>query len=77
MKLHELSASYAASAAQLQERISQLRSQLLTQNNQMERLRLRQRIAVLYSIRQEMLELASLTKHYYERGYRRNEKYTL
>ena len=77
MKLHELSASYTASADQIQERISQLRHQLLTQNNHMERLRLRQRIAALYSIRQEMLELASLTKHYYERGYHRSEKYTL
>ena len=38
---------------------------------------IKRRIAELTPILTEMNELAELTAHYYERGYYRNEKYTL
>ena len=38
---------------------------------------LRRRINELTPMLTEMNELAELTEHYYDRGYYRNEKYTL
>ena len=39
--------------------------------------KLQRRIAVLTPMLTQMNELAELTARYYERGYHRNEKYTL
>ena len=38
---------------------------------------IRRRIVALTPLLTEMNELADLTAHYYDRGYWRNEKYTL
>ena len=42
-----------------------------------ERERLKRRILELQQLQRQSRELAELTRHYYERGYYRNEKYTL
>ncbi len=78
MKLREISADYKHSAALLHGRIEELRRRLEKDDlSETERLSLRRRIAGLYAMRHDMLELAALTEHYYERGFHRNEDYSL
>ena len=77
MTLVELSVEYRTSAAALQARIGQL-EQLGQQEADMgEQLLLADRIRILRGILRETRELAVLCERYYERGYRRNAKYTL
>ena len=45
--------------------------------NEDQRLMLNERIHMLSTMLREARELAVLTERYYERGYRRNAKYTL
>ena len=77
MTLLELSQQYAIQADTLQLRILEL--QLLWSRTRNERLRsaLAERIRVLTAMRREARELSMLCEHYYERGYRRNERYTI
>lgn len=77
MTLLELSKDYRAHAQALQERILEL--QLLWAQCRNDRLRsaLAERIRLLTVMRREARELAVLCERYYERGYRRNERYTL
>ena len=77
MTLAELSAGYEASAQLLRDRLSLLRKALQKTDDPEEKWHLQRRIAELTPILTQMNELASLTAHYYERGYWRNEKYTL
>lgn len=77
MTLLELSADYRAAAEPLRRRLKLLR-QLVSQCEDPEELwHLKRRIAELTPMLTQMNELADLTQHYYERGYYRNEKYTL
>ncbi len=77
MTLQELSREYEAAARPLRLRLRQLRQALQQTEDPEERWRLQRRIGELTPILTQMNELAELTAHYYERGYRRNEKYTL
>lgn len=77
MTIRELSAQYRASAALLKERIAQLRRALPECAGEEETLRMEARIRMLTAMMREASELASLTEHYYERGYYRSERYTL
>ena len=77
MTLTELSESYKESAALLRSRLSQLRLLLKQTRDPEERWQLQRRMAQLTPMLTEMNELAELTARYYERGYWRNEKYTL
>ena len=77
MTLAELSTLYEASAVLLRERLKLLRSQLRESTDPEEQWHLRRRIAELTPILTQTNELAELTAHYYERGYWRNEKYTV
>lgn len=77
MKLSELSAGYEYSASLLRARLRQLRRELAAAKDPEERWHLKRRIAELSPMLTQMNELAELTARYYERGYRRNEKYTL
>lgn len=77
MTMRELSGQYWSSAAQLKERISQLRRTLPELTGEGERLRTEARIRMLTAMWREARELGALTEHYYERGYYRNERYTL
>ncbi len=77
MTLLELSADYRAAAVPLQKRLKQLRQLVAACDDAEELWHLKRRIAELTPILTQMNELADLTAHYYERGYYRNEKYTL
>lgn len=77
MTLLELSADYRASAAALQTRALELEQQRRITDSRELRLRLDGRIRLLRTMWREARELAVLCEHYYERGYRRNVRYTL
>nr|MBQ8244410.1 hypothetical protein [Oscillospiraceae bacterium] len=77
MTLTQLSACYEAAAVPLRQRLHQLRQLLAAARDPEEIWHLKRRIAELTPLLTEMNELADLTAHYYERGYWRNEKYTV
>lgn len=77
MSLADLSPAYEASAQLLRDRMHLLRIRLRETEDPEEQWHLRRRIAELTPILTQMNELAELTAHYYDRGYWRNEKYTL
>lgn len=77
MTLKELSADYEAAAIPLRQRLRELRQKLAETQDPEEQWKLQRRIAELTPMLTQMNELAELTAHYYERGYYRNEKYTL
>lgn len=76
MTLIELSKEYRLSAEALKGRISQLRAgyPLVPER---ERARMDERIRVLNTMWRETRDLAVLCERYYERGYRRNGRYTI
>jgi heme oxygenase len=61
----------------LRERGALLRQDLARSRDPEETWHLKRRIAELTPILTQMNELAELTAHYYDRGYWRNEKYTV
>ena len=77
MSLTELSLSYAESARLLRERMKEIRCTLRQTEDPEEQWHLKRRLAELTPILTQMNELAELTAHYYDRGYWRNEKYTV
>ena len=77
MTLMELSRTYEDSAALLQDRLRYLRKLKSASKDPEEIWHLKRRIAELAPILTQMNELAELTAHYYDRGYWRNEKYTV
>lgn len=77
MTLKEISQCYKEAATLLRCRLRQLRQALETAEEPEEVWHLKRRIAELSPILTQMNELAELTEHYYDRGYRHNEKYTL
>ena len=77
MTLLELSVEYRAHARALDFRICQLQAVLERTENEDQRLLPSERTHMLSTMLREARELAVLTERYYERGYRRNAKYTL
>ena len=77
MTLRELSEEYEAAAVPLRARLRLLRQLLARTEDPEEIFHLKRRIAELTPMLTQMNELAELTARYYERGYYRNEKYTL
>ena len=77
MTLLEISRDYAASAALLRKRQKELRQMMKTETDPQKLWHIRRRIIDLTPMLTEMNELADLTAHYYDRGYWRNEKYTV
>ncbi len=77
MALAELSKDYEAAAVLLRQRLKLLRQLLAAAEDPEEIFHIKRRIAELTPMLTEMNELADLTAHYYDRGYYRNEKYTL
>ena len=77
MTLQELSRCYEEAAVPLRERLRSLRKMLQTETDPEEIFHIKRRIAELTPILTQMNELAELTAHYYDRGYYRNEDYTL
>ena len=77
MTLRELSECYEAAAVPLRRRLRELRMALQEGQDPEEIWHVKRRIAELTPMLTQMNELADLTAHYYDRGYYRNEKYTL
>lgn len=77
MTLAEISQCYEEAAIPLRQRLKLLREQLSTAKDTEEIWHLKRRIGELTPMLTQMNELRDLTLHYYERGYYRNEKYTL
>ena len=77
MTLEELSRCYEEAAVPLRNRLRQLRQMLAQTEDPEEIWHIKRRIAELTPMLTQMNELAELTARYYERGYYRNEKYTL
>lgn len=77
MTLKEMSKCYREAAVPLRQRLKLLRQMLAATEDPEEIWHLKRRIAELTPLLTQMNELAELTEHYYERGYYRNEKYTL
>lgn len=77
MSLRELSRAYEQSAGLLRQRLRELRLMLSQAEDPDVVFALKQRIGELSPLLTEMNELAELTRRYYERGYWKNEKYTL
>ena len=77
MTLAELSVEYRAHAHALDLRICQLEYLLDRSEDPDQRCQLQDRIRMLSTMLREARELAVLTERYYERGYRRNAKYTI
>ncbi len=77
MTLRELSKDYEAAAALLRRRLGMLRKLLAKAEDPEEIWHIQRRIAELTPMLTEMNELAELTARYYERGYYRDEKYTI
>lgn len=77
MTLKEMGGEYRAQAQVLQARIKDLREACRQAGTEGEREKLRQRIGALAIILQETKDQAVLLERYYERGYRRNGRYTL
>ena len=76
MTLYQMSYVYREDALRFRMRITVLREQARTAEGE-DKLRLKRRILELQQLLRQSRELAELTRHYYERGYYRNEKYTL
>ena len=77
MTLAELSQCYEEAAVPLRSRLRELRCMLQAAQDSEEIWHIKRRIAELTPMLTQMNELAELTARYYERGYYRNEKYTL
>ena len=77
MTLKELSTEYRDHARLLDFRICQLQYKLEHTRDPDEICMLKDRIRMLSTMLREARELAVLTERYYDRGYRRNAKYTV
>ena len=77
MTLAELSPAYEESARLLRQRMKELRRSIQETEDPEEKWHLQRRLAELTPLLTQMNELAELTAHYYDRGFWRNEKYTL
>ena len=77
MTLAELSLEYRAHAKALDVRIHQLEYLLERSKDPDRQCQLQDRIRMLSTMLREARELAVLTERYYDRGYRRNAKYTI
>ena len=77
MTLYQISCTYREDAAVFRARIVALRAEARAAGTREEGDALRRRIAELQTLRRQSSELAELTRHYYERSYYRDKKYTL
>lgn len=77
MTLQEISGGYRDAAALLRARLRLLRRELAQTQDPEEIWHIKRRISELTPVLRQVNELAELTEHYYERGYYRDERYTL
>lgn len=76
MTLIEISVEYRAQATVIQQRLRELQAQLPELDSD-QKSTMEGRIRMLTVMWREARELAVLCERYYDRGYRRNGKYTL
>ena len=77
MTLKELAVEYREHARWIGFRIDQLKDSLEKSDDPRERGQLEARIKMLSTLHREARDIAVLCERYYERGYRRNAKYTI
>lgn len=77
MTLQEMSAEYRANARTILNRIHQLQAARRLTESPAEREILTRRLEALGKLWREARDLASHMEHYYERGFRRDARYTL
>lgn len=77
MTLEQIGLGYEAAAQPLRRRLKELRTALKTAEDPEEIWHLKRRIAELTPMLTQCNALAALCRHYYERGYYRDEAYTL
>ncbi len=77
MTLRELSYDYKEHGDAIALRIRELRAAAKETEDPERKNRLERRVAELKPLLQEARELAVLTRHYYDRRYHKNGKYTL
>lgn len=77
MTLEEMAVEYRTQAQRLRQRMRELEQAGRGAGSEEERVRLRSRSESLEPIWREARDLAVLLEHYYERGYRRNDRYTI
>lgn len=77
MTLMEMSEMYTQNADALRRRIILLREEARAQTSEDAARCLQRRIGELQPLLREARELATMTAHYYDRGYYRYEKYRL
>lgn len=77
MTLRELSYEYQQSAEALSGRMKELRAAAKKTEDPEAKNRLQRRLKELRPLLQETRELTVLTRHYYDRRYHKNDKYTL
>ena len=77
MTLKELSAGYRDSAEKIRKQLNRLRRMRQETTDPEERWRIAYQISHLVPVLTELNELADLTEHYYDRGYYRDQKYTV
>lgn len=76
MTLKEIAVEYRRDAERFRIRVRQLRQERKDASSEAA-FYLDRRIAVMTAAQRELRELSNLLEHYYERGYKRNGKYTL
>lgn len=77
MTLYQISFTYRADLSALRGRIAELRAAARAAASREEAEHYKRRIADLEVMRRQSSDLAELTRHYYERSYHRDERYTL
>jgi hypothetical protein len=78
MRMKEMAAQYRGGAEALQRRAAELRARLRGPGLcEMDKLRLRWRIDALMSMYRDARDTAVLLEKYYDRGYRRDGRYTV
>lgn len=77
MTLYQMSFVYREDALRFRMRITVLREQAKAAPTREEQRATQAAHFGLQQLQRQSRELAELTRHYYERGYYRNEKYTL
>ena len=77
MRLEELALEYRAEAAVLKARILLLEEEQRHEPDQARRRALEHRLRPLREMARDLRDVAVLCERYYERGYRRNGRYTI
>lgn len=77
MQLVEIAVGYRESEQKVKERLKDLKLARSRSKSSGDRSRIDAQITQLTAIRRECQAIAVLCERYYEKGYRRNEKYTV